>query len=559
MGASTDTVLFQSLHRRPEARTITVRELIHKMRNGEIRVPQFQRPLRWRAEDVRKLLDSIWRGYPVGSLLFWKRKAEAETLRVGGAHLDAPAVPDAWHVVDGQQRVTALAAALLDLDHGDERRWTHTFDVDNRTFYAGDPPPERVGIDVPVRVLGDLSRLGRWLRQHAVEDETVIARIEEAQQALLDYAIPVYIVDTDDERALRGVFARLNSTGARMRADEVFQALLGSGSGDRDALDLTKLQENCDVDGFGAPPRSEVLKAVLAMSGLDPTRRAEQLAQEELTRLVSEDAAEEALRAALSFLREDAGIPHWRLIPYPVVFVILSRFFLVHGESWGDRNTNRLLRIELARWLWRGTVQGSHQRAAVSKMRHQIRAIDPAATVYDSLDRLHEAVPSTAPAEWSLEPFDQRSARSRIEVLALLTLEPRDDTGLITVHDLSSDERFAREVFTTTSLRGEPDDVRRLGRTAANRVVLHTATSGLHAWLRDVHDAEHGHEILKSHLVTEDMVKALKDQDRARFLQDRARLLQSLTTAFLDRRCGWGEPRVRPVEFYLDSPAENEP
>lgn len=85
MSTSTDTVLFQSLHRRPEARTITVRELIQKVRNGEVRVPRFQRPLRWRAEDVRKLLDSIWKGYPVGSLQFWKRKADAETLMVGVA------------------------------------------------------------------------------------------------------------------------------------------------------------------------------------------------------------------------------------------------------------------------------------------------------------------------------------------------------------------------------------------------------------------------------------------------------------------------------------------
>lgn len=87
-------------------------------------MPDFQRPLRWRADDVVKLFDSLHRGYPIGSLLFWKRPADAEAnYRIGGALLPVPANPDAWWIVDGQQRVTALAAALLELEPGPETRW----------------------------------------------------------------------------------------------------------------------------------------------------------------------------------------------------------------------------------------------------------------------------------------------------------------------------------------------------------------------------------------------------------------------------------------------------
>jgi hypothetical protein len=55
MAEPLDEDLFAPLGRRPEATTLTVRELINRVREGRIRVPEFQRPLRWTAEDNRRL------------------------------------------------------------------------------------------------------------------------------------------------------------------------------------------------------------------------------------------------------------------------------------------------------------------------------------------------------------------------------------------------------------------------------------------------------------------------------------------------------------------------
>jgi len=55
----------QPLQSRPEATAFTVRELLARVRAGKVRVPEFQRPLRWGARQNRDLLDSIWRGYPI--------------------------------------------------------------------------------------------------------------------------------------------------------------------------------------------------------------------------------------------------------------------------------------------------------------------------------------------------------------------------------------------------------------------------------------------------------------------------------------------------------------
>ena len=77
---------------------------------GRVRIPKFQRPLRWDAKDVLSLLDSVYRGYPIGTLLFWRRPAEADPIVHGTVSIAAPAVTDALWVVDGQQRIISLIA-----------------------------------------------------------------------------------------------------------------------------------------------------------------------------------------------------------------------------------------------------------------------------------------------------------------------------------------------------------------------------------------------------------------------------------------------------------------
>ncbi|MEM1031214.1 MAG: DUF262 domain-containing protein [Myxococcota bacterium] len=98
----------------PTATTFEVSELVEAVMAGRMRIPTFQRGLRWQREDVRRLFDSIVRGYPIGSLLLWKRRAKADALRLGALKIDAQDLDEAYWVVDGQQRLTSLASALHD-------------------------------------------------------------------------------------------------------------------------------------------------------------------------------------------------------------------------------------------------------------------------------------------------------------------------------------------------------------------------------------------------------------------------------------------------------------
>lgn len=75
------------------------------VKSGEIAIPEIQRPFVWEATRVRNLLDSLYQGYPVGYLIAWRNptvKLKDGTPSAGKRVL-----------IDGQQRVTALMAAIL--------------------------------------------------------------------------------------------------------------------------------------------------------------------------------------------------------------------------------------------------------------------------------------------------------------------------------------------------------------------------------------------------------------------------------------------------------------
>ena len=66
--------------------TDTIRSLVDKVDSGTLLVPEMQRRYVWRSTQVRDLFDSLYRGYPVGSILIWNRPdgdIEGRVLDVG--------------------------------------------------------------------------------------------------------------------------------------------------------------------------------------------------------------------------------------------------------------------------------------------------------------------------------------------------------------------------------------------------------------------------------------------------------------------------------------------
>src|SRR5216110_2147825 len=89
----------------------SVEELVAMIERGELRLPEMQRRYVWRATRVRDLLDSLYRGYPSGTILVWET---GQPMPSRDAAVEQQPNPFQGHklLLDGQQRLTSLTAVL---------------------------------------------------------------------------------------------------------------------------------------------------------------------------------------------------------------------------------------------------------------------------------------------------------------------------------------------------------------------------------------------------------------------------------------------------------------
>src|SRR5690606_34400924 len=87
----------------------TLSSLVDAISSGTIGLPEIQRPFVWKNVKVRDLFDSMYRGFPVGYLLFWETGVTPGTRQLG---VDQKQLAPARLIVDGQQRLTSLFAVV---------------------------------------------------------------------------------------------------------------------------------------------------------------------------------------------------------------------------------------------------------------------------------------------------------------------------------------------------------------------------------------------------------------------------------------------------------------
>ena len=104
----------------------TVETLLSNIKSGSIAIPEMQRPFVWDNSKVRDLVDSLYKGFPVGYIIVWQNpdvKLKDGTKSSGKKVL-----------IDGQQRITAMAAAIVEQevldDHYKWKRISMRLDLD---------------------------------------------------------------------------------------------------------------------------------------------------------------------------------------------------------------------------------------------------------------------------------------------------------------------------------------------------------------------------------------------------------------------------------------------
>jgi hypothetical protein len=196
-----------------------IETLLTWVKSGEIAIPEIQRPFVWDASKVRNLLDSLYQGYPVGYLIAWRNPSVR--LKDGSSSRGKRIL------IDGQQRVTALMAALL----GQE---VLTKDYETvRIRIAFHPVEERFEVSNPAiqkdaswisdvaTIFAPDTSLTRLTREYTAgnpeADQDQISLVLEKVRKIINNQLGIIELAEDlDIETVTEIFIRVNSAGASL-------------------------------------------------------------------------------------------------------------------------------------------------------------------------------------------------------------------------------------------------------------------------------------------------------------------------------------------------------
>jgi hypothetical protein len=196
-----------------------IETLLTWVKSGEIAIPEIQRPFVWEAIKVRNLLDSLYQGYPIGYLIAWRNP----TVRLK----DGTSSAGKRILIDGQQRVTALMAALLGHEvltkdyetvririafHPQEER----FEVANPAIRKDAAWIEDVAdVFAPDASLMELT--DSYAERNPDSDRRCVSRILERLRKIINNHVGVIELSDDlDIETVTEIFIRVNSAGTEL-------------------------------------------------------------------------------------------------------------------------------------------------------------------------------------------------------------------------------------------------------------------------------------------------------------------------------------------------------
>lgn len=513
-----------------------VRRLLDLATEGKLRIPDFQRPLRWQRTQEVDLFDSLLRRFPIGTLLLWERPATAARLQFKELVVHAPELGTAFWIVDGQQRINTLVGTLLRPEGEPSIRSSEMFfDLERGLFlWRKEPEDSRF---IPVRRLRSSVEVSRWARASSSTDRVHDLAVQ-LSTAILDYEVPAYTTNVQDDAILREVFTRVNTRGTAMRETEVFYAINRSTS--PRSFDHALADVALGL-GFGVLPEGTRMKILQAVSGISPRSGAVLAQQRADTFLATVPAAATALQRAILFLRDEAEIPHINLLPGHLPLVALGHLFHRFPEV-----CERSVEL-LDRWVWRSAAVGDLSLTN-EHLNRAFRAIEDATHEEDAVQLLLHEAPRVAPQQLPRPVrVNRRGNTTRLALLWLRSLEPRvfSQVESLVTHPFHETPDEGDDV---TSAEAEPDDAAeplewlRLpcaseeARRSIGSVLLHAPTSP--SDLRRL--AGESNALLRSHALEEEDRDAIRDGRWDEVVLRRQTRIEAGVTSMIRRHCAWG-------------------
>ncbi|MFA5128461.1 MAG: DUF262 domain-containing protein [Patescibacteria group bacterium] len=350
--------------------------LMDDIQTGRLKIPQFQREFVWDIKKSASLLDSIIKGYPVGTFIFWKTKDRLRSVKdIGNLNLPEPAVGDYVNfVLDGQQRITSLFAAfkgekILRSDGKTEDFSEIYIDLDAKedekivTSEVDDGNSKNL-IKLKDLLYGGITFLAKY-------PENYLHKLEEYKKRIESYNYSVIQVNEVPIDVATEIFTRINVGGKPLSLFEIMVAKTYDYDKNFELSEkFDALVENLKNVNYETISDATVLQIISLILTKECKRKIIlKLKKDEF--IDKWDEVVNAIESAVDYFRSFYRIPVSQILPYNALLVPFSYFFYYHKDKpTGDKQKY------LQDFFWRVSLSGRYSSSVESKLAQDIKRID---------------------------------------------------------------------------------------------------------------------------------------------------------------------------------------
>lgn len=369
----------------PESHPKKYQHLFTGIDTGKIRIPQFQRDFVWSKEQTARLIDSIIKGFPIGTFILWQTNEPMRTVRaIGNAEL--PNIKNGetvQYVLDGQQRITSLYGVRKGIVYTIEGK-----EIDYKDICINlDVDPDADEQIVYTESIGDNSFISvyellndniyKFVSRFPAEDH--IKRISTYQGRLTSYDFPTIVMDAYPIDIACEVFTRINTGGTDLTLFEIIVAKTYDIARNFDlANEYNWLINNNDAPekdledaGYETIPESTVLQCIAAhLVGF--VRRKDILKLNKDAVINEWPTVKQGVFAAVDHLRSSLRIPVSQLLPYNALLVPLSYFFIKNNFNPPSHHQGECLQ----QFFWWASLTSRYASGAEGKIANDLKKMD---------------------------------------------------------------------------------------------------------------------------------------------------------------------------------------
>jgi hypothetical protein len=354
-------------------------DLLQDVKNGKYKIPKFQRDFVWTPDQMLELFDSILKGYPIGSLLFWDTEDDFKCKEEVGCFIVKNKANSYRYILDGVQRISTLFATLMNpksfdgnIIDANQKDFLIYFDIKENVFTYAKSKKYKTVFLAPLYEIYDnkeLFNLFRKLNNENISDidkEKYFENARDLHDILHKYRLPFVEIKGGNIQSSIDIFKRINSTGQDISIDFMLSALSYKNESDFTFSDaISEFLDNLNKYNFQEIKRDTIINCIASSKGkiYFDIKSLEVELKDDLENRSSKSFI--FIEKAINFLYKKLYVLDIKLLPYPIQLNFIYEYFRVNSNP-----SNEELK-KLENWFWITTYSNyftiyslSQQRAA---------------------------------------------------------------------------------------------------------------------------------------------------------------------------------------------------